>query len=133
MHSRSFFSLPPPLPPSNAQPQPVPPHSSSSLARSPSLEDSQIEALMQLLLLSYSPSAAAADEAAGDAGEGGEDRGDGGDDVALDIEFVCIEFLEARLGLSLCPNVSMCHLLLVCLCMCKPVSVRAHACARCAY
>jgi hypothetical protein len=88
---------------------------------------------MQLLLLSYSPSAAAADEAAGDAGEGGEDRGDDGDDVALDIEFVCIEFLEARLGLSLCPNVSMCHLLLVCLCMCKPVSVRAHACARCVY
>ena len=113
------FSLPPPLPPSNAQPQPVPPHSSSSLARSPSLEDSQIEALMQLLLLSYSPSAAAADEAAGDAGEGGEDRGDDGDDVALDIEFVCIEFLEARLGLPLCPNVSMCHLLLVCVCMCK--------------
>ena len=63
---------------------------------------------MQLLLLSYSPSAAAADEAAGD------DRGDDRDDVALDIEFVCIEFLKARLGFSLCPKVSMCPLLLVC-------------------
>ncbi len=56
---------------------------------------------MQLLLLSYSPSAAAAEEATADAGEGGNDGEDDGDDVALDIEFVCIEFLKARLGLSL--------------------------------